>query len=152
MGGIFEPITLKWRDDEFVVPSNRVMGAIARVEEVVTLKELLDELNDGGRIRMARLATAYATLLRYAGAGVTDEEIYADMFGRETATATAQQSIHTILALMVPPKVETRGEEPPPGKQETAASSSPPRTEQRSESGESGPTTSGHFIHENSTG
>ena len=34
------PVTLAWAGSEYVIPGNRVMGAIAPIDDVVTLEEL----------------------------------------------------------------------------------------------------------------
>ena len=47
-GSMFEPVTLKWRGDEYVIPPNQMLGAIARIEEYISL----DEIHQG----LARLA------------------------------------------------------------------------------------------------
>lgn len=157
---IFENITLEWGGKQFVVPSNRVMGAIARVEEVVTLKELSEFAQAPGGAKFAKLAMAYGTLLRYAGAKIEDEEIYRGLFRRnddQDVSSTLYASISGLLAMMVPPDVLTSGvseEETPSGGKSTpaAARSSQRPTKQRSESGGSSQVSSGGSLPKSSGG
>lgn len=80
------------------------MGAIARIEDVLTLKEIHDAASMRGTVKLARVASAYGAVLRYAGAKVTDEEIYSGMFGGEGAgQQRITESLTTLLAMMIPP-------------------------------------------------
>jgi hypothetical protein len=98
---IFEKVSLKWGGKEYDIESDKVMGAIAKVEEVITLQELFNfyQKNDAP---MAKLAMAFAAVLRYAGATVKDEEVYAAMFNHEDQNSVTN-SINTLLVMMVPP-------------------------------------------------
>jgi hypothetical protein len=98
---IFEEITLTWAGAEYSIKPNEVMGAIARVEEVITLSELA-KFSQNGNVPFSRIAMAFASVLRYAGANVKDDEVYAGMFAGAKDNS-AMQSIQTLLALMVPP-------------------------------------------------
>jgi hypothetical protein len=98
---IFEEITLTWAGADYTIEPNKVMGAIARIEEVITLKEL-GEYAQKGDAPMAKLAMAFAAVLRYAGARVSEEEVYAAMFSKEGQTS-AMASISTLLTMMIPP-------------------------------------------------
>jgi hypothetical protein len=98
---IFEEVSLRWGGEEYKIEPTKVMGAIARVEEVITLKEL-GEYAQKGDAPMAKLAMAFASVLRYAGARVSDDEVYAGMFGGESQTS-ALASITVLLQMMIPP-------------------------------------------------
>lgn len=121
---IFEDIVLKWgpkkedgRQPEYRIPSNRVMMAIAVVEEHVTLAEL-GSIMRTGRVQMAKLAGAYAAILRFAGADVTQEQVYAQLFA-DTNNGLSSQAISSIvtgLLMMMMPKsvIEQAGKEEAP--------------------------------------
>lgn len=95
---IFQPVTLKWNDDEYVIPANQVMGLIAQIEDAITLNELLGKKG----APLGRVAMGYGAALRYAGARVTDEEVYQSMFGGESG-ATVQAAVTGLLTMMIPP-------------------------------------------------
>lgn len=95
--GIFEPVTLTWQGDEYTVPSDRVLGLIASVEDHITLADLGRETAP----KLAQLSYAYAAALRYAGARVTADEVYAACF--RNASSTIQLLITSLLMLMIPP-------------------------------------------------
>lgn len=139
---IFEPIALTDpNDQEWVIPPNRVLGAIARIEEVVSLHEL-SQFASRGAVPLAKLATAYASVLRYAGAKATPEEVYAKLFeGNRGDRVNA--AITGLLVMMIPPK-RTGVEAPAMGNASPAAAPlSPKRTKRRSGRGGSALASSG---------
>lgn len=99
--GIFEDVTLTWKGQDHTIEASRVMGAIAKVEEIITLRELFDYYQKSDA-PMVKLSMAFASVLRYAGAKVKDEEVYAAMFNHEDQNSVTN-SISTLLAMMVPP-------------------------------------------------
>lgn len=96
---IFQPVTLKWDDKEYVVPANQVMGLIAQIEDVITLAELMNKKG----APLARVSMGYGAALRYAGAKVKDEDVYKGMFS-ENASATIQAAVAGLLSMMIPPQ------------------------------------------------
>jgi len=106
--GIFEEVSLKWKGETYKIEPTKVMGAIAQVEEIITLKEL-GEYAQKGDAPMAKLAMAFAAVLRYAGAKVRDEEVYAGMFGGD-GQQSAIGSIATLLQMMIPPSAFAKTE------------------------------------------
>jgi hypothetical protein len=98
---IFEEVSLKWGDQEYKIEPTKVMGAIAKIEEVITLKELLDYFQKGDA-PIVKLSMAFGSVLRYAGARVTDEEVYAGMF-EDGLQDSIVASIYNLLFMMVPP-------------------------------------------------
>jgi len=100
---IFEEVVLTWNGTEYRIEPTKVMGAIAKVEEIITLKEL-GEYAQKGDAPMAKLAMAFGSVLRYAGARVGDDEVYAGMFGGANQTS-ASTSISNLLTMMIPPSV-----------------------------------------------
>jgi hypothetical protein len=134
--GSFEDIRLQWAGKDYTIRANRVLGAIARIEDVLTLSEL-QRFSMRGTAPMAKLSMAYGAVLRYAGATVTDEEVYAGMFGETGTGADAVvESISALVAMMVPPQPKTADKEPKSGNAVPAATaSSKRRTRLRSASG-----------------
>lgn len=108
---VFEDIELQWNGSPYKIPADRVLGAIARIEEIVTLGELSSMFTNTKSLRIATLARAYGTLLRYAGASVSDEEVYGGMFqDSEGKTRTAVSAIESLLSMMIPPSAREESE------------------------------------------
>jgi hypothetical protein len=104
---IFEEVVLSWDGVEYKIDPERVMGAIAKVEEIITLREL-SEYAQKGDAPMAKLAMAFASVLRYAGAKVRDEEVYSGMFSG-SGQKSAIGSISVLLQMMIPPSALKMG-------------------------------------------
>ncbi|KRR16864.1 hypothetical protein [Bradyrhizobium retamae] len=101
----FDDIHLAWQGKTFTIPADRVMGAIKRIEDHLTLAELQ---RDAGRgtLRLGKMAAAYADVLRYAGAGaVTESDVYAGMFG-EDAEKNVVGAVSMLLGMMIPHNVK----------------------------------------------
>lgn len=101
---IFEEVAVSWGDKKFVIPADRMMMTIARVEDVLTLGDLSAYFATG-KLPLAKIAQAFGIVLRQAGASVEDDEVYEGMFrakGQEV-TRRAIEAIHMLMALMVPP-------------------------------------------------
>jgi hypothetical protein len=110
----FEDIKLGWEGKSYLIPARKVLGAVARVEEVVTLQELL-QYAQRGTAPMGRIAKAFGLVLRYAGADVEDEAVYLGMFGSDTAAdGGVQQQVLTavtlLMQMMIPPEVRRKVE------------------------------------------
>lgn len=107
---MFAPVELKWRDEVAKIPPGKILGAIACVEEHVTLSELATEAQTG-RLRMVRVARAFGSVLRYAGLQVTDDEVYTELYGGnpEEAKQRIFDSIMLLMTLMVPPGAVAQG-------------------------------------------
>lgn len=99
----FEDITIEWEGKPYVIPANKVMGAISRIEDVVTLEEL-GRFHARGTAPLIKLCQAYGTVLRYAGAKVTDEEVYAGIFA-SGGQARVLSSVSALMTMMIPPSV-----------------------------------------------
>lgn len=96
----FDKIDLKWKGQTYAVEPHRVLRLIARVEEVVTVDELVKYANRG-TAPMAKLSMAYGAALRYAGVKVTDEEIFESVFTGNNSEAVGV-AITGLLSLMIP--------------------------------------------------
>lgn len=106
---IFSDVKLTWAGTDYRVPANRIMGLILRIENVITLSELVhmaQKAQESGTVSfpMARVAQAYCEALNYAGADVTHEEVYAGLLLSEQSDTIAT-AIIGLQKLMIPPKV-----------------------------------------------
>lgn len=106
----FQPIILEHEGEEYTVEPNRVMGLIDTVEEHITLGEIVEDQSRRKTIRFGKLSQAYASALRYAGAKVTDEEVYLSLMpqsgpgGADAMKARSVEIVTALLQLMVPPE------------------------------------------------
>ncbi len=104
--GAYDPVELDWRGKTYSIPPRKVLGAIARVEEHLTFTELLGH---AGRntVATAKLAMAFGSLLRYAGADVTDDDVYEGMFAASVGSSEGADAIVTaisiLMSMMIPP-------------------------------------------------
>jgi hypothetical protein len=102
MAGVFQDVHLEWKGKRYTIPSNKMMGAIARIEQHVTLKELYVAAADRGTLKLGTLAAAYGSVLRYAGAAVDDEDVYSGMF-QDGAQDAIIGALEGLMAMMIPP-------------------------------------------------
>lgn len=130
---VFEPITLTYDGEDYRIPASRVMGAIARVEEHVTLTELATWGSDRAKIRVTKLAAAYGSLLRYAGADITDETAYAYLFADAAGLSGVVTVAQTLMIMMVPPSALAA--KPVAAKKKPTSNSSGKRTSSSSAKG-----------------
>lgn len=94
---IFDDITLSFKGEDYTVKHNRVMMLIAKVEDVITLSDLVNN-----NIKLSKLAEAYKVALEYAGAKVEVEDVYASLFG-DGGAQNVQNSIQSLIMMMLPP-------------------------------------------------
>jgi hypothetical protein len=114
----FQDYEFGWGGKTYVIPASRLLALIAAVEEHITIAELLTN-STRRRMPLARIAQAYAVLLRAAGVTgakgrllITEDEVYTGMFkAGDSAIATAVAAIETaetaivgLLGLMMPPE------------------------------------------------
>lgn len=86
MTAVFRELRLKWQGHDYLIPSDRIVPAIAIVENHLTFDELFAFFRRSAT-PLAKLSLVYADLLTFAGAkGVTAGDIYARMFGGGSAT------------------------------------------------------------------
>lgn len=101
---VFERVELSWNGGTYTIEPDEILGAIAVVEEHVTLKELYDDQNGRNTVRLAKLAGAFHALLTYAGVrGETKETVYEKLF--EGGGAKAGAVMTALLSMMVPRSV-----------------------------------------------
>lgn len=127
---MFEDIEFQWKGAKYTLRADKVLRAIASVEEIITLHEL-STYQHRGTIPAGKVSMAYGTMLRMAGARVKDEEVYSSLI----QDASSEQMLETTLVLMrmmLPPESLTQGAEGE-GKATTDSSTSEPPTDSPSE-------------------
>lgn len=105
---IFEPVTLVWDGETFVIPASRMMGAAAVVEDHVTLVELSRATSQRSTLPIARVSMAWTAVLRYAGASVTEEEVYEGMLGDKAAQENVMSAVTALMMMLLPPSVRAK--------------------------------------------
>lgn len=130
----FEDVTLSWKGEDFVVQANRQMMLIAEIEDVLVKpgQQAVTVLLNGPA--HSRLARAYGAALRYAGASVTDDEIYlsitADLAeGKADAVVKIQAAVLGLLAIIAPPIARKLTETSEPGEADPAEDGSEQSTD-----------------------
>lgn len=141
--GPFNDISLEWAGKEYAIKARRVMGAIKRIEEEVTYFELMSYVASNDP-RTSKIAAAYGVILRYAGASITDEQVYEGLFGKTGIPNPdlIAKLIAVLLGIMSPKgplkqDFQHSGKEPDQGNASPIATtaSSKARTKSRSGSG-----------------
>lgn len=109
----FEEVRFTWDGVVYSIPPSRMLGAIARIEEHLTFVDVL-RISQTQNVPLAKVAAAYASVLRYAGAAVDDAKVYSAMFSvNESESALA--SVTALLQMMIPPDMRVSGEDKQPG-------------------------------------
>lgn len=108
--GTFDDIRLNWQGTDYVIPANKVMGAIARIEDVITLTELI-QMSRQGKVKFASIAAAYAGVLRYAGVQISDEQVYLGLF-QDNNAAVVNAALAGLLQMMLPPDASSKKDAP----------------------------------------
>lgn len=108
----FEDIKLTWKGAEYVIPADRVLRAIAKIEDAIrgdSDRQAIQILTQKPGPTFTRIAMGYAAALQSAGAAVSADEVYltimqglADGDDHETALGV-QSAIFSMLAIMSPP-------------------------------------------------
>lgn len=101
---LFQPYTIHWAGRDHVIPADRIMRAIAVVEEHVTLHELMDVMGQRRTVKMVTMAQAYGALLRFVGVEITDEEVYVAFFAGGDGAELMFSAVRGLQMLMIPPQ------------------------------------------------
>lgn len=104
-GRPFDDVTLDWKGRTYRIKGTRLMGAIKQIEREITLFELI-QYAQRETIPIATLSSAFAILLRYAGASVTEEEIFKEF--DEVMQNSIMNLVHLLVELMTPPKLRAK--------------------------------------------
>lgn len=70
-----QDVTLTWDGREYVIPETNLFRALQKVEDHLTLYEIVTH-SARGSVPMAKLAGAYCALLRHAGARVQEMDVF----------------------------------------------------------------------------
>ena len=107
----FEDVTLSWQGAEYTVPANRQLMLIAKLEDALAPDggQAIEALFREGGPKHTILAQAFGAALRYAGATVTDDEIYLSIHqdiatrSEQAVSLAIQTMILALLAIISPP-------------------------------------------------
>ena len=96
---------------EYTVPANMQLMLIAKIEDALddhSGRSTVGVLLGKGGPSYSRLAGAFGAALRYAGAAVTDDEIYLTIqegfsVGSKEAAAQVQSAVLALLSIVSPP-------------------------------------------------
>jgi len=72
-------ITLEWQGREYVIPEDKAFQIGEQVEDIIPITDLPDLAM---RPNFHKIARVYGTMLRFAGAKVTDQEIWKHLWPR----------------------------------------------------------------------
>lgn len=114
---VFTDQTLSWAGKQYRIPAGRMLEAIARIEDHVTLVEITRHFQQRASIPLARLALAFHAVLEFAGAPptLTAEHVYHGMFGDQEAQEASMTAVSALLQMMVPPDILKGGKASAPG-------------------------------------
>lgn len=140
MAGAFQDIELVWRGQTYIVKSHRVMGAIYRIEDVITLDEFV-VYAQRGTAPVAKLCGAYSAVLQYAGASVSPDDVYAELFRDAAQKEAVMEAVINLMQMMLPTEARAKlattmasdGPAAPGNSPAAAAASSKRPTRQRSQ-------------------
>lgn len=116
--GAFDDVKMTWNGKDYTIPASSVFEVACRIEEVIPIPVLCKSLSDGTP-SFTKVARAYGAALRFAGANVTDEQIYSGMFGSTERQSEIMVACQALLAVLLPKDVlEGMGKpaENPPGR------------------------------------
>jgi hypothetical protein len=100
-------IKLEWAGKEYVITEGEAFRAAAEVEEFVTIFELHGMFSNP---KIAKLSSAYAALLRFCGATVSDRDVW-DALTNELRNGKQNErlgAVHGLFAILLgdAPKME----------------------------------------------
>ena len=107
----FDDVTLGWKGDEFTVPANRMLMLVCKIEDALagdSGQQALTVLMRPQGPPHARLAQAYGAALRFAGADVSDDDVYLSLqselsAGSADGVAAIQSAVVNLIAIVSPP-------------------------------------------------
>lgn len=115
----FEPVTLTWGGASYTVPADKQLMLIAKIEDALESEgsdPAIWILFRKGGVRLTKLAAALGAALRYAGADVSDGEIYLELaedaanFSKSDATMRGKILVASLLAIIAPPVMKKAAE------------------------------------------
>lgn len=100
--------TVEWKGVKHVIPENEIFELADAVEDVVTIGELAEM---GAKVKLTKIAAAYAAILRHVGVDVSGNEVWRYMLSdlgpkgpqaRQSAILVALESLMGILTAGMP--------------------------------------------------
>lgn len=104
--GLFDGVSFRWDGKTVTIPPDRLLGALARLEEVVPLGELAAM---GHRARHGKVSEAFAAVLRFAGIEADAETVFARTLLDGEARAEAHGAITALIQSAQPPQRQRGG-------------------------------------------
>lgn len=94
-------IKIEWKGAAGLIPATQVLPVVAKLEDIITIGELAEAVQKQ-TVPLAKLSMAYGVILRAAGIGVPDEDVYSDMVDQQGDPRFILNSIYTLLMLVLP--------------------------------------------------
>ena len=110
-------LTLTWDGVQYPVPERRIFALGEEVERIVTL---VDIQGWAARPQLRRMARSYATMLRFAGARVSDDEVFRAIVSNAEDGAVVAEAMQALMVALMGDAPPAAAEADPPG--ETSAS------------------------------
>lgn len=95
MAFIYPEVKIEWGGVEY--STKATFKTINKIEQSVSLAGLATRVQTGD-VPLSHLATVYANLLRGSGVVVSDEEVFASMYGAETGAELSQNDVISLAA------------------------------------------------------
>jgi hypothetical protein len=92
---IYPEVSIEWAGVEY--QTKATFKIINKIEQTVSLAGLVNRVQQAD-VPLSHLSTVYGHLLRGAGVSVSDEEIYAAMFGANEKSELSQSQIIALAA------------------------------------------------------
>lgn len=107
----FEDVTISWKGEDYTIPADRQLMLVAKIEDALSQdsgKQAISFLMRAEGPPYSRLAMAFGAALRYAGADVSDDEVYLsiqDDFAKSKneVTMKVQGAVMALLMIVSPP-------------------------------------------------
>lgn len=112
---LFQPFTIKYDGREITIPADKILQAIAVVEEVITFDEL-NRMYVTNNYKRAQLVKAFMALLNFAGDKTDAEAFYKSMYTKGEAMVAVMGTCQMLMVLMIPPP-DMQSEAAPTGNQ-----------------------------------
>jgi hypothetical protein len=97
--GLFDGVSFHWDGRTVAIPPDRLLGALARIEEHITLDEMVRL--DG--THHAKVAEGFAAVLRHAGVEADGDAVYLALLPDPDARQAAYAAIGALIESTAPP-------------------------------------------------
>jgi hypothetical protein len=109
MAFIYPEVTIEWAGAEY--STKATFKVINKIEQSVSLAGLVTKVQ-AGDVPLSHLATVYGNLLRGASVDVSDEEVFASMYGADTDSGLSQTDVISLAASALTACFPTNAPEP----------------------------------------